>query len=366
MRCQSPGLIALGGALQSEVAGRRGGSCGGAEFRTLHAMTINASDAAGAGAAPTPDPATGGTLPATLSPDGRFCIGCAYMLTGLAWEGVCPECGTSIALSVREPTLANADRAYITRIRSGLSLVLGGTMTILFFFAAKLMYGTAMHFLGAGPGPAAVEVVTQCLGLLILFVVMAGYWKYTEPDPGQVALEVTKSARSYIRLAVIGLIVLSTIVCAIEIVQGPSSPAVPNATPVATAPTTPPAATPTPGTPALVPAPAPPVTGRDLLEVARVVVSVVTLGVWSVLFVAMMRYTRWLGTRVPDFLIVRRTKTYMWLLPLITVAGTLLLAVGFIIGLLMYWTLLHRMNTHLRSIERTGKPAALKDMVPAE
>lgn len=288
------------------------------------------------------------------TPDGRFCIRCAYTLTGLSWDGLCPECSTPIALSVREPALADADRTYISKIRSGLSLVLSGTMVILFFFGARVIYGTALHTFGAAPGPLAVEIAAQCFGLLVLFVVMLGYWKFTEPDPGQVAIEVTSSARSWIRRAAVGVIVLSIAVFAIELTQAVTKP-----------PPTPPAAPSATGTPTTAPAPAAPAT-RGPLEIARIVVSVLTLGAWSVLFVAMMRYTRWLGTRVPDLLIVRQTESYMWLLPITTIAGTILIAIGFIAALLMYWTLLHRLITHLKSIEATGKPAALKNMVASD
>lgn len=315
---------------------------------TLNPMTTDA---------PAPQPHTTDAPPGDHpSPDGRFCIRCAYTLTGLRWDGLCPECSTPIALSVREPALADADRAYVTTIRSGLSLVLNGTMVMLFFFGARIIYGTALHTLGAAPGPLAVEIAAQCFALVVLFAVMRGYWKYTEPDPGQVAVEVTRSARSWIRLAVVGVIALSVAVFAIEQTQAITKPP-PAPSPASTAP-----ASTTPGAPTPAAAPvAPP--SRSPLEIARIMVSVLTLGAWSVLFVAMMRYTRWLGTRVPDLLIVRQTRTYMWLLPIITIGGTLLIAIGFLLSLLMYWTLLHRVNTHLKSIESSGKPASLKNMV---
>jgi hypothetical protein len=74
-----------------------------------------------------------------------------------------------------------------------------------------------------------------------------------------------------------------------------------------------------------------------------------------------MRYTRWVAGRVPDAHMVGRTKTYMWLLPLLYTVGILII-VGPLIALVMYWNLLDRLRKHLTSIASTGQPAKLPKM----
>jgi hypothetical protein len=92
------------------------------------------------------------------------------------------------------------------------------------------------------------------------------------------------------------------------------------------------------------------------------IVSLLSMIAWAVQFFAMMLYTRWLGSRVPDQWIIKRTKTYMWLLPLLTTVGVVLVGLGPIIALVLYWNLLDRMRKHLKSIESSGAPASLKNM----
>lgn len=89
---------------------------------------------------------------------------------------------------------------------------------------------------------------------------------------------------------------------------------------------------------------------------------IVSVIAWAVLFFAVMRYTRWVAGRVPDQWIVRRTKTYMWLLPVLNTLGILLIGLGPIIALVLYWNLLDRLRKHTKSIVASGAPAALPRM----
>lgn len=70
----------------------------------------------------------------------------------------------------------------------------------------------------------------------------------------------------------------------------------------------------------------------------------------------------WLATRVPDYFIVKRTKTYMWLLPVLYIPGAALIGLGPLIALVLYWNLLDRLRKHVKSIIKHGGPARLKKM----
>jgi ACR3 family arsenite efflux pump ArsB len=67
----------------------------------------------------------------------------------------------------------------------------------------------------------------------------------------------------------------------------------------------------------------------------------------------------WLARRVPDQWIVKRATTYRWLLPVLTTVGVLLIGLGPLIALVLYWNLLDRMRKHLKAIVATGAPADL-------
>jgi hypothetical protein len=83
---------------------------------------------------------------------------------------------------------------------------------------------------------------------------------------------------------------------------------------------------------------------------------------WIVQVVAILRYTRLLARRIPDALIERRTKTYLWRLPLLCTLGILFCGLGPLIAVAMYCLLLNRLRVHVSAILSTGRPAPLPFM----
>mgnify|MGYP003387908006 FL=1 len=94
-----------------------------------------------------------------------------------------------------------------------------------------------------------------------------------------------------------------------------------------------------------------------------IVVGVVSFIAWIVQFFAMMRYIRTMAERIPDAYLVTRSKRYMWLLPLLQTVGLLLVGLGPLFALVMYWNLLDRLRKHLKAILRGEGSAQLKGML---
>ncbi len=261
------------------------------------------------------------------------------MLSGLKPAGACPECGTDIALSLREPTLASADPEYVRTITRGLGLVLVSILISVVSFVLMALAGVLGSDLGLSA--SVTQMIGYGLDLLAAGMGIAGYWLYTQPDPSQVAMEHQRAARKVIRAAVV--VMLCTAVGQLVLEMGfgvgmsrgqPAGPAT-----------------------ALAPGGA-----RDALVMVSRALGIVSLIAWAVLFFAVMRYTRWVAGRVPDQWIVRRTKTYMWLLPVLNTLGILLIGLGPIIALVLYWNLLDRLRKHTKSIIASGAAAALPRM----
>jgi hypothetical protein len=232
---------------------------------------------------------------------------------------VCPECGTSVALSLREPLLANADPEYLRKVKSGLSAILNGTLvSIVMIFVG---FGLAMVLPGFG-------LINSFVSLGVSAWILWGYWRYTEPDPAQVSLEATNSARSIVRRSAVaqGILAVVSLVLAFASQMGLFG------------------------------------SFGDVAAVIIVVAQLLSAVLWAVQFFGVMRYTRWLAGRVPDMGVIAKTKRNMWLLPLLYTVGILLIGLGPLIALIIYWNLLDRMRKHLKSILATGRPAALKAM----
>lgn len=277
------------------------------------------SDAGELGVSPLPDAAQASA--ARFLDRDVACVRCSYNLRGLPASGNCPECGEPIANSIKGFMLQDASPEYRGKLKLGLSLVLNGILLLV-----VVMIGSV--FLGFVAGSAAwPRIIANGVGFLVGCMMLLGYWKYTEPDPGYVLFEQPSSARNVARIAV----AVGAAVSLAQFVLGFFVAA--------------------PGT-----APASSVWALGTMLV--VLVGLVSFVAWVVQFLGVMNYTAWVGGRVPDDFIVRRAKTYRWLLPVIYVVGALII-IGPLIALVMYWNLLDRVRKHLKSIEATGLPAEL-------
>jgi hypothetical protein len=269
---------------------------------------------------PPPGPAA---PPATIVGD-RACAKCSYNLRGLSADANCPECGTPI----QGILLRNASPDYLATVRLGLTLILNGTLlsiavTIVLFFSAYLVgsYGLSRIWL----------VFMHLVSLGITAMILLGYWRYTAEDLGYIGSESPDSPRKIIRIAIVAQFIFQAVSIILFIfgITGSFS-TVANASPI--------------------------VVG---LEALAILVSLAAFAAWVVQFFAVMQYTRWMARRIPDNFVEQRAGVYMWLLPLFQTVGIVLLFLGPLIALILYWNLLDRVRKQLRSIADTGLPADL-------
>lgn len=283
---------------------------------------------------PTPNPVAAGThggapKPADSPTTGKACFTCGYALDGLPVSGQCPECGAPVANSLRGVLLQFAAPEYIGTVLTGFQWVLWGILASIVVNVVSMMSGILVTLLGT---PLATNMpflfihsgITTAIGAFVLI----GYLKLTEPDPQFAGTEKPDSARNIVRITSSVQIATAVIGIGQLMYNGAAQPAQYMSIPGA----------------------------------IFVLSALVHTAAWAVQYFAMMKYTAWLGRRVPDAYVVSRTKTYMWLLPVLTTVGVVLIGLGPLIALIMYWNLLDRVRKHLKAIRETGEPAKLPGM----
>lgn len=267
---------------------------------------------AGPAAPPTPP-----TPPPLVLNRLQSCLKCGYQLQGLPLGGVCPECGTPVQDSLKGYFLQYADPEYRRKVGLGLSLILNAILLMIIL----MILGFALN--AAFGQVRGVQLTFACMALGMTGMTIAGYWLYTEPDQSYTGVEKPNSARQIARIAVLAQAGIQ----AIDIVLTLAG-----------------------------------VDGTPGWGVPRLLLTLLGLGAWATQYFAIMHYTRWMGSRIPDALIQRRAKTYLWLLPALATVGVLLVGLGPLIALIAYWNLLDRLRKHVRSINATGQPARLEEM----
>lgn len=287
---------------------------------------------------------------------GVFCIRCTYALDGLATDAACPECGTPVAETLRQNLISGADLGYLKRIRGGLSVLLNG-ICLWFVVVVGLMAGNmamqiGMMPTGSGGGfsfPAwyfPAQVAGSVLTLGALLIVLWGYWRFSERDPGLVFDEFGRRADPASRLVLrwatgvhAGAAVLSTAAGIVSLLwtsqmfsqmsQGQGAPAIPPMGP--------------------------------LFWISTILGWLSGLAVYAAFgtaFFSSMFYARALALRIPDMTIHAKAKSRMIACPIWATVGVLLIGIGPLIALVLYYNLFHKLRKRLSQIiearERAG------------
>ncbi len=270
---------------------------------------------------PPSDQPGGGDDNAPLARDAA-CIRCSYNLRGLRPSGNCPECGTPVEDSLRGFLLRHAAPEYVEQLRQGLSLILNSILLTVALLAAMIL---AMFAIPPTVGPRVVEGIIQLAMLVPSLMMLVGYWKYTAPDPGFVGSEDPRAARKVLRIVTIAgaaITALDAMMTFMGASSNISAPLVGGGPVAATA-----------------------------LDFAALVVGIAGLVVALAQYFSGMKYTAWVASRVPDEWIIKRSNTYLWLIPVIFLFGACVFFIGPLIALVLYWNLLDRLRKRITAIQ---------------
>jgi uncharacterized membrane protein len=274
----------------------------------------------------------------------ELCRACGYSLRGLPVLGKCPECGKSVQSSLRGDLLIFASLEYLDQLRRGATVIVVG----LWFTVIAILASIAASYALPDTGPW----ISTSFTTLAVLVNLAGWWLFSAPDPGKLK-DKGDRPRRILRVALL-------ISSAGSILAAVADLLLPNAfATLMTGITAPPGTTGTPGTPVAGGGPAGP-TASPLAQALSLAGTVIGSAASIVQFFASMKYLSWLAPRIPDAELFRKSKQYMWLLPLIYLV---LCGIGMIVTWIMVIILFVNLRRQLTAIRAD---AVLAEAVEAE
>lgn len=246
-------------------------------------------------------------------PAGLVCSGCGYALDGLTVSAKCPECGMDVERSMRGPMLRFATVPYLRNLHLGACLAL---IALILFILQYLMLVVGAVGLSAMKvnSPEWLEVLSSMFGLVPTITGLIGYWFFTTPDPALQHAEQPAAARKVVRAMTIVQLAAALLAAAGTLLMVPAfsmgaGPAVK--------------------------------TFVGICEGAGWIA-------WGVGFFGIMLYARWLAMRVPDGELLGRSKTFIWLLPVLFVPGAALCCTGPLVAFILYIVFLDGVRQRLK------------------
>jgi len=252
----------------------------------------------------------------TLVPRGRICPGCAYDLSGLASDGLCPECAGPIERALKGPLLRFASDEVLARLHLGVVLVLAGTVAQLLMLVLGIVASVGAAMSGSSSAVRSVEVIAAIGSTGVSVAVLIGWWLVSTPDPGVAARWDAPRLRRWVRITAavqIGASVLSLF-----------------------------------GTLAR----ATPTGSLGIALVIGIAVTLLALAAWVAAFFVQMLYIRWLARRVPNLRVVKWAEMLMWLGPLLYTVGWVALGMGPLAAIVLFFIMLNWVREDLKRIRR--------------
>jgi len=270
-----------------------------------------------------------------------LCRGCGYDLAGLNVGGVCPECAKPVQDSLHGDLLAVAPREYLQFLHRGAVAVLA---SIIFYVLGSLTaiiarISTSIAFSGASPAARTgsaldtertIAAFTGGVSVLYAFLSVAGWYWFTERDPGSSSTDKSDTFRRVVRGTAI-----ANACCVIAKAGFEFFGVGMNQSLIAAAGRT---------------------SGDPTITLAMVILLImsglVTLSIFALCAVQIifsLNYLGWLAGRIPEPTMQRTALQYRWLLPVIFVVGYICIGLGPLIALVMYYNLISRFRIRIRN-----------------
>ena len=255
-------------------------------------------------------------------PPNTPCVACGYDLAGLRSIDNCPECGAPASRSLRGHLLHHASPDFVRTLHVA-------TRAILVLILVNIglgVAGLAGMFIAFTSGSAStltptIQSVATLMSLVVTLGASIAWWLLATPDPRTLDRpHLDLPWRRAVRVCAVLGACLALASLALPSTQSAIF---------------------RPGRPM-------PVTGTALLVLVPIALSTLVLHIFT--WIAQMLYLAHLAQRLPSDWAQRRARLLAGLGPALDTIGALMLMLGPLVALLLYWQLLNRIRWDLRAI----------------
>ncbi len=140
------------------------------------------------------------------------CVSCGYNLRGLSVEGTCPECGASVACSIRGDLLRFSHPRWVGRLGTGAALLFYANLLAI---AAVIVDAVISGVVQLQQSSLAwvYDAVFAVLGLTLISMLFAGVWVLASPDPRESPRTRGRWVRLACREGIVALVVGVPLLC---------------------------------------------------------------------------------------------------------------------------------------------------------
>lgn len=255
-----------------------------------------------------------GTTAGGVVVPGVACVDCGYDLAGLHEHGKCPECGASIERSLKGDLLLHASPEYLASLHRGSVIVL--TIILLQVLTIFATFGLAMAsgLIQAVPtGWAWMDLVIVGVQFVLSAMLVWGWWLLSAPQPSLAEKPWVDKARRWVRYVLLANIALLAGQATVHAVMYAGFT-------------------------------------QNALYITYIGLEIGSTLIWLAAYVVHAIYLGWLAKRIPDAAMHKRAKLLMWLCPLLSTVGIILIGLGPLIALVLYWNLIDRFRKAFKRV----------------
>lgn len=278
--------------------------------------------------------------------DARPCLVCHYNLQGLPASGVCPECGTPVADSLRGNLLRYSPLPFLRTLRAGISLAFWSVVALVVLRCIEFVTGIFTAATAAFGWAALSQAVFEGLSLIVSGLSLYAWWLFSTPDPALLGQDRAEKARRWLRVGVVA--VAGSTLASFLLTTAQAAGLLPTVVPVAPGPGVPPPALPF----------WPLVIGGAI--------GLAGFAAWGVQFFATMLYLRHMAMRMLDLELFRMARRNIWLLPLLYIVGAVFCGIGPLIALVLYLVMLWGVRERLSRVLEEARALAEGRPLPAD